>query len=256
MDLTPEVIRSSIENLIRLQEIDGQLFALNAERNSPPAEYLEAKKKVDELQRVLRALDRTFREADRERRSLELRAMTLREDIKRAEGKRASVRNTKEEFAATKELEAFQKKANDNHKLLEEKEKIAQEKSIAKDEKTKALAELQAQMSEFEANRKTRVEELEKEIGNLGSKRAEYISNVDEQIFSLYERVQRLRKGSGVALVKGFTCTGCHVSIPPQLRYKLEKMEDLITCSSCSRILFPGDDSEADQSTHPKKAVQ
>jgi predicted nucleic acid-binding Zn-ribbon protein len=33
-------------------------------------------------------------------------------------------------------------------------------------------------------------------------------------------------------------CDGCHMSIPPQLYNELQKSNELITCPSCSRIIY------------------
>ncbi|MDB5037663.1 MAG: hypothetical protein JWQ35_1191 [Bacteriovoracaceae bacterium] len=236
-----ETIKTSIEALLRLQEIDGQLFQLNAEIKNPSPEALDIQTKLDELQKTFKAVDRVFRDVDRDRRGLELRTLTLKDDLKRAESKRRDVRNTKEEFAANKEYEAFQRRAQENEKLLEEKQKIATEKAAARDEKQKAISELEAKLKEIDENKKTRTAELQEEIKKLEAQRAAHISVVDESVFSLYERVQRIRKGNGIALVKGLNCGGCFVAIPPQLRYRLEKMEEIITCPSCSRILYPND---------------
>lgn len=239
MDLTPEIIKTSIESLLRLQEIDGQLFQLNAELKNPSAEAKELQTKLDEAQKTLKNVDKMFREVDRDRRALELRTLTLKDDIKRAEAKRRDVRNTKEEFAANKEYEAFNRKSTENDKTLEEKTKIAAEKQAARDEKQKIVTELEAKLKELDDKKKTRALELEAEMKRLEGNREAHISSVNEEVFALYERVQRIRRGNGIALVKGTTCGGCFVTIPPQLRHRLEKLEEIITCPSCSRILYP-----------------
>lgn len=241
MDIKPETIKTSIEALLRLQEIDGQVFKLNAELKNPPGQYQELRSKLDDAQKSFKTLDRVFRDADRERRALELRNLTLKDDIKRAESKRRDVRNTKEEFSANKEYETFQKKAAENEKIFEEKTKLAADKASLKEEKQKLVSDLETELKTVDEKFKLRSAELSAEIKTLEAQRESYISLVDDQVFSLYERVQRIRKGNGIALVKGLNCGGCFVSIPPQLRAQLERLEDIITCPSCSRILYPTD---------------
>ena len=103
-------LKQSILLLLKLQEIDEVLFKLGEEEQRPSPDFLTAKTQVEEADRNLRAADKAFREIERERRAYELRMITLREDLSKAEAKRRETRNTKEEFSASKDLENFQKK--------------------------------------------------------------------------------------------------------------------------------------------------
>jgi len=239
VDFTPEELKTSIRSLIKLQEIDGILFKLNEELKLPPGELVGIKNKSEETQKAMRNAERMFRAVDRERRAIELRLITLQEDLKRAETKRREVKNTKEEFSANKEFENFQRKLADFKKMLEEKESAVEEKQALLTEKKAEFEALEAKLKSLEETRNKRLEDLKYQLDEHNSKRREYISHVQGDIFSMYERVQKLRRGSGVALVKDGTCTGCFVSVPPQLSTNLAKLDRLITCSSCSRILYP-----------------
>lgn len=243
-DLDKTQLKASIQALLKLQEIDGILFKINHEASVAPSDHQEAEKRTLDEQNRLRAIERVFRDLDRERRSLELRHITLLEDIKKAESKRREVRNTKEEFAANKEYENFQKKLQDVEKFLKEKEGLTQQKQEELQKTKAAFEEAQKILEEKKADRAKRLAELSAEKDQLSSKREAYISVVHSDIFSMYERVQKLRKGSGVALEKNGICTGCFVAIPPQQKAKLQQLQGLITCSSCSRILFPASQLE------------
>lgn len=239
MEIKPEILKQSIEALLHLQEIDGQVFKLNAEEKTLPPEMQDLQKKIDEALKAFQIADKNFRDADRDRRALELKNLTMSEDIKRAETKRQEVRNTKEEFSANKEVENFKKKIHDVKVALDEKTAISNQRNQVKEEKQKALNELQEAFKKLQVDRDSRLQNVKSELATLQKQRDDFIAKVDETVFSLYERVQKIRKGSGIALVEGEMCQGCHVAIPPHTRSKLMRMEEIITCSSCSRILFP-----------------
>lgn len=256
MKFDSAVLKKSIVSLLKLQEIDELLFKINDEEKRPPKDYNEAKSSMAEAQKALRVVERSHRTVERERRSFELRLITCEEDLKRAESKRRDVRNTKEEFAASKEFESFQKKVTDTRTSLEEKTKAVAEKLAIVDEKKKAFEEVESKYKEAEGARDGRLQELKTEREKLEAQREAHIANVDKVIFSMYERVQRIRKGSGVAVVEGLVCAGCHVSIPPHMRNQLETMTEILTCPSCSRILYPsGEQIEGDESA-PKAEAQ
>ncbi len=239
MELPSQDLKDSIIALLKLQEIDGILFKLNEESSKPSPEFVQADQALQEAQRQVKTADKAFKDLDRERRGLELKHITFVEDLRKAETKRKEVRNTKEEFSANKEYENFQRKLQEIERLLKEKEIATKEKQDALNAALSKEAEAKKKLEELTSARNTRLESLGSERSDLVAKREAYISKAHPNLFSLYERVQKLRKGSGIAVVRGGICTGCHVSIPPQQKAKLQQMTSLITCSSCSRILCP-----------------
>ncbi len=244
MEIKPEVLKQSISALVKLQEIDAQVFKLNAEIKHPPSPMVELQKKMEEADKNFRVADRVFREADRERRALELKLLTLTQDIKKAEGKKTEVRNTKEEFAAGKEVDLYRKRLQEIKTAFDEKTGLAQQKSTVREEKLKVLTDFQAEYKKLQTERESSLSGLQDQMVVLQKQRDEYIAKVDELVFSLYERVQKIRKGSGIALVDSEICGGCFVTISPHDRLKLSKMASIVTCSSCSRILYPADQLE------------
>ncbi len=239
MALSSEKIRESIKALLELQTIDGEIFRLRAEEKNPPSDVANLKAKMEETRKTQRSLDRAFKEIDRERRALELRSLTMQEDLKRTEARKRDLRGSKEEFGATKDYESAQRKVQEVTKALEEKQKITAERQAALEVAAKTLQALEAEWTGAQDAEKLRIENIQKSIVDLDSKRAAHISSVDEEVFSIYERVQRIRRGNGIAVVKDLLCGGCFVSIPPQLAIRLDKMEEILTCPSCSRILCP-----------------
>ncbi len=239
MDFQPDELKSSILSLLKLQEIDGILFKLNEEVSKPSAELTRTEAALQDSQKEFRSAEKNFKDFDRERRSLELRNITLQEDLRRAETKRKEVRNTKEEFSANKEYEGFQRKFQEADKSL--KERHAQ--AILRQEglnsfKTK-FEEISKKLEDLKTAGTSRAAEVVKERSDLVAKREAYITHVHPTIFSMYERVQKTRRGTGVAVVRSGSCTGCFVAIPPQQKSKLLQLQSLMTCPSCSRILFP-----------------
>lgn len=239
MHFSHEELKKSILSLLKLQEIDGLLFQLLEEKNCPPQSLIEAETAVQESQKALKVVERAYREVERERRGFELRLITLKQDLQKAEAKRRDLKNTKEEFASGKEVEAFQRQLKDLESIISEKQSHVDARKADVDDKAQQLAEKEKALEAIQADRSARIETVEKEASELEARRNEHISQVHDQLFQMYERVQKLRKGSGVAVVRGGVCTGCFVAIPPQQKSLLAKLESLMTCSSCSRILFP-----------------
>lgn len=239
MEFQPAELKNSILSLLKLQEIDGILFKLNEEVSKPSTEFTQTEAALLEAQKEYRIAEKNFKDFDRERRSLELRNITLQEDLRRAETKRKEVRNTKEEFSANKEYEGFQRKFQEADKSLKERQAQAQLRQEGLNASKAKFDEISKKLEELKAAAAARGADVAKERSDLVAKREAHIAHVHPTIFSMYERVQKTRRGTGVAVVRGGSCTGCFVAIPPQQKSKLLQLTALMTCPSCSRILFP-----------------
>lgn len=239
MDLSKQELKQSILSLIKLQEIDGQLYQMNEETAQPSEALRQLQARVSDSEKAHKLVERAYREIERERRGFELRLITMKQDVQKAELRRKEVRNTKEEFASGKEVEQLQRKLQELEKSHSDKQASVNEKRALMEEKAKEVESLQAELKSLETERQQRVQEIEAQKKALQEARETHTTRVNEQLFQMYERVQKIRKGTGVAIVKQGVCTACYVAIPPHQKTKLIKLEALETCSSCSRILFP-----------------
>ena len=78
------------------------------------------------------------------------------------------------------------------------------------------------------------------EAGGLKSRRPAAASAVPEDAGARYERIRSARKGVGMAAAVDGACQGCHMSLTPNQANQLLQEKQLVTCQSCSRILYPG----------------
>lgn len=255
MTLSHDNLKQSIQFLLKLQEIDGKLFKLKEEMEKPAGDFLALKQQQADAAAAVSLAERQFRQIDRERRALELKFLTLQEDSRKAESRRKEVRNTKEEFASDREVETLQKKIQETKSLFDERAAATEEKSKSLEMKQADLSKIDAEFKQKTEERNARVAELQGEWKTLEDNRNEFISKVHEDVFSMYERVQKLRRGTGVAVVSGRVCGGCFVSLPPQMVSQLQRLEEVFTCPSCSRILFPEALLEAENSSPAEAAL-
>ncbi len=59
-----------------------------------------------------------------------------------------------------------------------------------------------------------------------------------------YERIAKRRRPA-VILVKEERCGGCRVGIPPQSFIEIIRMEAIVTCGNCARILVHAEKLDA-----------
>ncbi len=103
------------------------------------------------------------------------------------------------------------------------------------DKEVKALeAEVQALQADIQAKaaqQKVQLEELETAITE-----AEQIIPADQR--DRYRRTVKQRGADALAIVENGACTGCFVSVTPQMLNDLINAESLVFCNTCGRILY------------------
>lgn len=88
-------------------------------------------------------------------------------------------------------------------------------------------------------------------MNGLKAKRQEWVSQVPAPTMSVYERTAKHRRGIAMAEAKDEICLECQMRIRPQLFQEIMRNDSIISCESCSRILFyrPPESPEAEIQT-------
>jgi len=77
-----------------------------------------------------------------------------------------------------------------------------------------------------------------KERDDLQAQRKDLVGALSPNVLETYERVRKGRKGIAVAEVRDGFCTACNVRLRPQVYNEIRLNESLLTCESCSRIMY------------------
>ena len=119
-------------------------------------------------------------------------------------------------------------------KLMEEVDR-AKGLSVTEKEQIKVQeGQLKAQLDliEQESQRiKTAVEQLQ-------AARAANVPKVDPKMLLQYEKILERKEGSALVPVRGNSCSGCNMILPPQAINEVMMNTRLIPCESCARILY------------------
>jgi predicted nucleic acid-binding Zn-ribbon protein len=110
---------------------------------------------------------------------------------------------------------------------------------------TKRLEAAQAELTSLISARDTEAAHLRDTIGRLGAeierdrtRRGELVEGVDAELRRRYEMIFSRRGGVAVVPVRGGTCQGCHMHVPPQLYNLIQRNEQVILCPNCQRMLY------------------
>ena len=89
-----------------------------------------------------------------------------------------------------------------------------------------------------------REENFKKELAELQQGRAELASAVDESARNRYDRILKSKGDNAVVGIDHGVCGGCHMKLQAQLIVSCQAQKEIVTCSSCGRILYYTRDME------------
>ena len=82
------------------------------------------------------------------------------------------------------------------------------------------------------------MEETQQEQEELEKTRSNLYREIEPIKLNVYERIRQNREGPGMVSIIGKACGGCYSQLPPQTVIEIKKSVDIITCPSCSIMLF------------------
>ncbi len=138
-----------------------------------------------------------------------------------------------------RETDALQKQIAQFETTIEEKNGQLTEVEAELESRSEEIGSLDAKRSEaltaFDSQLEADKKQLEGELG----KRDEVFKTLTPRLATVYDRLaQRSRDGIAVAAVVNNSCSACFMSLRPQVMVEVKRGDQIITCESCTRILY------------------
>lgn len=227
-----------LAKLITLQEIDKRIMELESRKGDIPDQVENLRNRLIILQKNLGDSLTELEAAKKIHRTTEMDIKTFSDKLNKYKEQLYSVRTNKEYDAITSEIETLEKKIDEIEiqgvEALENEEKFSAE--VAQFESQKA--ELNHLLIEKEFELQQRLNESAAEQRLLESQRDELVLTLDRRLLSNYDRIRRGRNGIAIAEIQNYVCNACFATIPAQTVVEARKMEHLIFCETCGRILI------------------
>ncbi|HUK99397.1 MAG TPA: C4-type zinc ribbon domain-containing protein [Nitrospirota bacterium] len=224
--------------LIQLQEIDTEIRSLNIRKNQLPEMIAAMEEKRTVSKKNLDGVKEALLIVQKDRRDREQDLESGIQKIERLKGRASEIKTNKEYQALLKEIEA----AEQENKAIEDEILFLMEKM---ETATAAIAAAEINALEEENNllneqrdRETDTIRVEEDLKAAEQRKKELTSRIEPTVLAKYQRLLLTKASSAVVEVHGESCSGCFMSIPPQVFVNVKKNENIITCPQCGRILY------------------
>ncbi len=234
--------REQIRKLVDLQKIDEEIYRYKKELSECPKQLQDLSVRFEEKKQKLKNLEDKTKVKQLERKEREVDLQAKEGEIAKANNHLSQLKTNKEYKAKLTEIESLKAdKSLIEEKILilfEETDKIqaelAQEKNILAEQEKKYAAE-KKQIEDL-------AKELEERIKVSENKRKQSAVGIDSAVLNRYEWILSGKDGLAMVAIKGTSCSGCYMSVPPQQVNEIKKHAELIFCEMCARILYIEED--------------
>ena len=230
---------SELEKLIELQKTDTNIRKLKQAIESAEQRRAGIEQEFEQHASSIREIQGKRDAAQTGRAGLEKQIAENKTYLERAERNLKGSQNQKEYETAMRETDALQKQ-------ISALETQVLERMTEVEEVEKVLAERSDEINSLEKNRSAALKDFDKalaanrkEFEAETAKRHEVFITLPAQKAAVYNRLaQRSRDGIAVAEVVGGSCSACFMKLRPQLQVELKTSDKIMTCESCTRILY------------------
>lgn len=231
-------LKAQLNNLIQLQTLDSEIYALRYEKESKPKEIKTLEEAFAEKKQLLEILEKNALDLQKQRKGRELELASKEESIKKLETQLYSLKTNKEYQAMLQQIDDAKADASViEDQILESLEKIDKAKIDMEQEK-QMLQEEEAKFDAQKKNIENRIKEIDDRLAQLEGQRRQVTPQIETKILTQYERILVNRDGLAIVSVKDDSCRGCNMLVPPQVINLIKMYERIITCEVCNRILY------------------
>ncbi len=224
--------------LIELQEIDRRIRGLSDQKDRLPVVLAEIEERRAAGKADLESVKERLAAAQKAKRDRDADLEQEAQKVQKLKARTTDIKTNKEYQALLKEIET----AEQGNKAIEDEILVLMEKIDAaaaeiknaeqrtRDAEAALAAEQKQHEEEFAA--------IDKELAAVEQERAGVIGRVQPGILRQYQNLLATKGGIAMAEARGEACSGCYMSIPPQVFVNVKKNASIITCPQCNRILY------------------
>lgn len=232
-------MKSELEKLIELQKTDTNIRNLKKSIETADERRAALESEFEKHAFEIREIQARRDDAQAERAKLEAEIAENKNYLERADRNLKHAQNQKEYELAMRETDALQKQIAALETQILEKMTAIEEVESVLSERAEEIAGLDSKRQSAVSAFDTEIEQNRAALDTQLAKRSEVFTTLPTNMANVYNRlVQRSRDGVAVAEVKNESCSACFMKLRPQIVMELRRADKIITCESCTRILY------------------
>lgn len=232
-------MKAELEKLIDLQKTDSNIRRLKKSIETADERRAGIEQEFEQHAFSIREIQGNRDRLHAERAELDKQIAENKTYLERADRNLKHAQNQKEYETAMRETDAIQKQIAAYETQIIEKMTAVEEVEKELEGRAEEINTLDAKRDEalkaFDDELAVHRAELDEDL----KRRNDVFVTLPAQLAAVYNRLaQRSRDGIAVAEVVNGSCSACFMSLRPQMQVEVKRGDQIITCESCSRILY------------------
>jgi predicted nucleic acid-binding Zn-ribbon protein len=223
--------------LLDLQDYDARIIELTTKLKDLPRRLEEMSSDIQQLERVVEEERAELEQQDRWKAEKEEELKFIEAQIARIRQQMQGTRVHKEAMALQRQLDASRKQSSELEDEILQTMTAVDARRTAVEEHEGSLEALKQQLATEEEEIKTEMGKIEGELGEVTAERDGKSDGLDRMVKRRYTALAARRHPSMVEALDG-RCTGCNMSLPPQLYNTLYYANSMESCPQCQRMIF------------------
>ena len=231
-------MHSELEQLLILQDREQKIRQIRTEIETVPLRRKSLEAQLAESKASVETLRHRVRQAEVDRKKLELDVGTRAESVSRLKTQQYQTRKNDEFQAIGHEIERYENEIrrieDDELELMVLADKI---KADLAAEETKAAAtrdSIARQTADLDEKSKA----LESQLQGLTTERSNLATKIDEDLLARFERLFKSKGDAAVVAIEHGVCTGCHMKVTTATAAGVKAGKEIVSCENCGRILY------------------
>ena len=230
-------MREDLEKLTMLQELDLKIDKAKKASKNAPSVIANLESDFKKLEAVLASQTSTLQSLEKQRRDWLTENIMDTDRIKNIDSRLGEVTNNKEFHAVSKESDKAKKNISDREKMIAEVSAKVEAQAKVVEETQVKIDELKVQLDTKKAEISTMVGEADKEAASYSGDRSTMVSGINTGIMTRYNRLRTVYSDA-ISIANQGRCSSCNMALPPQMYIQVQKGLELLSCPSCSRLLY------------------
>lgn len=236
-------LKSQIGSLLKLQEIDSEIYALKDEKDALPKKVESLRISFEAKKEHLAELEKSLLDLQKQKKDKELELASKEEGAKKLQSQLYQLKTNKEYQAMLQQIQDSKADASViEDGILEVFDHMDKVKVDVEEEK-KGLGQQEQVFNQEKKKIEERVKEIDGRLAQLDAQRKQLAPLLEPKILAQYERILANRDGLAIVTVKNDSCQGCNMYVPPQVINLIKMYERVVTCEVCNRILYIDDET-------------
>ncbi len=242
-------MKSDLSKLVELQLTDTRNRQLKENIETAEERRAGLEQEFEQHASSIREIQNRKTEAAAKRKTFEASIAEAKAGLDRAARNLTSAQDQKQYEAAMRETDSLNKQISSFESGILAQLEIIEEAEAALEERAEEVANLDSDWEKKQSEFEAQLKKDKKDLAKLQAERAAVVAGISPRLGDAYNRlITRSRDGIAVAEVVDGACSACFMSLRKQLIVQLRTTQEIMTCESCTRILYINTEEQSEAS--------